>query len=198
MKVSELRERWTPDLADEVNSLLGLNSNRKGGFQQISGLPSRLGRHEERIDIRGLEITVPLKGLHLDSWDFSYCSFRQFGQFSTYNHVTNCKFMRTRLDTNVRDRFEGCDFTGANLRGAVLGEEFSDCTFEKANLSSVLGGSIRFTRCSFKEVKGRGIQMTRCIFTECDFEDADFSKGSLAGSIFTNCEQEPNLNDVML
>ena len=197
MTATELKERWDPELTRAVNSALGVNASRKGGFDPSPALPEAVGVFEGRVDLRGLVVSVILKGLQITGWDFSHCTLKQFGQFSAYNHLVDCRFLGAKLGTNLRDRFERCDFSKANLTGATLGSAFIGCTFDKARLSKVLGDQVAFDSCSFRGTKLSEVQLTRCRFIRCDFGDARFSGGSIAGSTFDDCGELPDLDDVL-
>ncbi|NHZ33598.1 pentapeptide repeat-containing protein [Massilia sp. CCM 8692] len=106
------------------------------------------------VDLRGIAITQFIKNVTINSVDLSGAALERTGQFGMCK-VEKVRFCFASLQTHLGKIFNSCDFTSANLSGAVLRGEFSKCDFSMANLTSAIGTEVRFVNCIFVKTNFR-------------------------------------------
>lgn len=149
------------------------------------------------VDLRGLVITQIIKSAIINSVDLSGATLERFGQFGM------CKFESVRfcfasLQTNLGKTFTSCDFTSANLSGAVLLGEFTGCDFSMANLRSAKGSEVRFQKCVFVKTNFSKALLLHCLFEDCRFEECKFGSGSLSFSTFIRTAIPDDLGNTIM
>lgn len=192
VSVKELGDRWrTPDgraLAEEVVARLIAGRG-------LDGL--ELGRHEGRVDLRGLPAPLParlrrfesqgwfvevlgnlitFRGVRLDSLDMSGAQLQNFRFFDS--QIANC-----RLDNaNCHDwrlwnaKITDCSFTNTNLRDSALGtwhegrrNMWRRVSFAQADFRIVAPLEAVFEDCDFSAAKISGVTFSQCTFVRCRF-----------------------------
>jgi len=144
------------------------------------------------VDLRGLTVTAPLKGVKIHSADLSFAVVERFGQF-IYSELHDTLFVGARIQNRVEFRLEKCGFQDANLNGAVLRGFFSDSDFSGTLATKIIANEVEFQRCRFQNCSFRGAHLVRCRFLECGFNKCNFANGSLAFSRFENCTFANNI-----
>lgn len=176
-----LRGRWTADLSNAaISYLLG-----KGPAPFADLI-------ETRVDLRGLSVTVPLKGVKIHSADVSFAVVDRFGQF-VWAELQDTLFVGARIQNRVEFRIDKCGFQYANLDGAVLRGFFNDSDFSGTLARKIIANEVEFQRCRFQNCNFRGAHLVRCRFLECVFNECNFANGSLAYSRFENCTFANNI-----
>jgi len=141
------------------------------------------------IDLRALEIREVLKNLKMQRVDMSHSIFALAGQINMCR-VTDSKFVKITLGTNLGKYFERCDFSDSDLRGALFRGEFKDCVFANCNLNGIQGTDVKFIRCNFDKSNLKKSELHRCFFKDCSFSDTKFFKSTLSGSKFKGIKKE--------
>ncbi|MDJ0838777.1 MAG: pentapeptide repeat-containing protein [Acidobacteriota bacterium] len=176
-QAKNFQERWSEADLQSLNRLL---ASRKEPGQQVDFFEDEGGRF---MDLRGFEIRDHFQRLQLANVDFSFGKTVSFGQINM-STVKNCRFIYGAFDTNMGSRFEGCDFTGAKMKGAVLRGVFEDCCFKGANLADVRASQAQFVRCDFTGAGLRGVHLLSCVFDHCCWDQVKLGRGSFGRSRF--------------
>ena len=171
----ELIKRWENISEVHIKCILECFAN---GVQALEHL-SPFGIHENRIDLRGLEICFEkgkgcgrIKGCQFKNIDFTAASFDN-----------------AWIEGNV---FDNVVFDEADMQGfRDLGNVYRNCTFIKTDLSAAgLGydGS-SYNNCTFRTVKfGRTScirpEFNDCVFRYCKMKGVDFNGGSCVNCRF--------------
>lgn len=178
LKTDDVLARWTPDATILGNrSLMG---NGPSPFPLLA---------DGYRDLRGLVISEIVKNITISDTDFGNCATHGFGQFNMCR-VHRCRFRASELMTNLGSEFRECDFSDANLTGALLRGKFVNCCFNSTNLSSALGNQVQFVGCQFHKSNFRKAMLKNSLFEECTFSECRFGSGSLARSRFLETRLE--------
>lgn len=191
-----LRRRWDGQRVDQVRDQLEQQSRIVHGPHRVE---SPWGAPEgSRVDLRGLPAGKDGLAVHyltLDSLDLSHMKGRLHAYQSELAGCTldgaalsvgsilgrrleRCTFVAARMPkVRLAGAFVDCDFGGASLRGATLGENavFERCSFDEADLSDarLVGG--RFVDCTF----GASVVSPLTSFERCDFRGGEPPAGAL-------------------
>lgn len=194
--VAALRRRWDEPLVVEVRDQLELQARIARGPHRVvspwgaSGVAS--------VDLRGLPAGKDGLAIHyltLDALDLSHMKGRLHVYQSELAGCTldgaalsvgsilgrrleRCTFVAARMPkVRLAGAFVDCDFGGASLRGATLGENatFERCSFEGADLSDarLVGG--RFVDCAF----GATVVSSLTSFERCELWGSGLPVGEL-------------------
>lgn len=172
-EIEELRNRWDRDLL-----IVGVRALLGSGESPFPGLA------DGRRDLRGLTISEVVKNITISATDLSCSLTKGFGQFDC--RLSQCSFRKGQLTTNLGYEVRDSDFSGASLADAVLRGRFEGCNFTRADLTSVKGEQVSFVRCKFIKAKFRKAVLTHCQFDTCDFADSTCGCGSFAFSRFVH------------
>lgn len=169
----ELRARWSPVRTTAVNS----------GLSKALSEGDGLGRHAQRVDLRGVAITGNVIYKTLAGLDLSCCSFEGFGQFNSCR-FTDCLFLAADIRNNLKKAFERCSFQAARLSEVTIGETFGVCDFSGSRWSRVFAVGASFTECVFTNVRFDQVKLLDCTFKRCEFGGARFSRSELGSTVF--------------
>lgn len=172
----QVKERW-----DEASTKSATDCLVKG---VIDFLPfgKIQAANAEYVDYRGLVISRAIKSVRLSFLDLSDSEMVLAGQFR-FSELEDCKFFRTEEQTNLDQHFVRCDFSRGGLNRACFVGTFEDCSFERTNLRSSMGGA-KFIRCNFARANLKGAHLIHAHFDHCNWDGAVFHSGSLASSHF--------------
>lgn len=149
-------------------------------------------------DLRGLVVKRIVKRSKVSLVDLSDAEFGGFAQFSACE-VQNTRFRHASLNTNLGNSFRSCDLSSAKLVRAVLRGEFTDCDFTKANLTGAMGSEVRFVRCVFVQTNFKKSTFLHATFEDCQFENCKYGSGSFAYSKFVRSPMEhENLGNTIM
>ena len=176
-QAKDFQARWSEADLQSLNRLL---ASREEPGRRVAFFEDEDGRF---MDLRGFEIRDHFQRLQLENVDFSFGRTLVFGQINMCT-VKNCRFIYGTFDTNMGSRFEGCDFSGTKMKGAVLRGVFEDCCFKGANLAGVRASQASFVRCDFSDANLRGVHLLSCVFDHCRWDQVKLGRGSFGASRF--------------
>jgi uncharacterized protein YjbI with pentapeptide repeats len=101
----------------------------------------------------------------------------------------------TTAEIALQPEFEQCRFVGGDFSGADLtNKRFSDCLFERCNLSLATLAGAALQQVTFRECKLSGVQFSACRdmlfeveFAHCQLPYASFHGKRMRGTRFTHC-----------
>ncbi|ACZ21020.1 uncharacterized low-complexity protein [Sanguibacter keddieii DSM 10542] len=191
-----LRRRWDEQRVDQVRDQLEQQAKVARGPHRVV---SPWGAADDvPVDLRGLPGGKDGLAVHyvtLGSLDLSHMKGRLHVYQSELAGCTldgaalsvgsilgrrleRCTFVAARMPkVRLAGTFVDCDFTGASLRGATLGENatFERCSFDEADLSDarLVGG--RFVDCTF----GATVVSPLTSFERCELRGSGLPVGEL-------------------
>nr|WP_315484263.1 pentapeptide repeat-containing protein [uncultured Undibacterium sp.] len=185
-EIEQLKKRWTiQQMSQGEAALVGKSTSpfpvMDDGF----------------LDLRGMVIAQFVKNITINCVDLSGAALERAGQFGMCK-IEKVRFCFASLQTNLGKIFNSCDFTSANLSGAVLRGEFSGCDFSMANLTSAIGTEVRFVKCVFVKTNFRKASLVHCSFEDCRFEECKFGSGSLSSSRFIRTPIPADLGNTLM
>lgn len=88
--------------------------------------------------------------------------------------------------------FKEKNFSNKTLSHALhlTPSEYVKCSFENANLNSIVFENACFTECIFDDCDASNSRFNNCIFKDCSFQNASFAQ-----SLFMGCQIIQNAND---
>lgn len=141
-----------------------------------------VGTSNARVDMRGLTLVIELNSVRFEHVDFSSMRFASAGSL-LFVDCRDCLFDHADLRShNVNGEFRGCSFKSARL--GSIARRFEECDFQGADLVGAVASQVIFDRCSFRGSVLRRANLYDCVFINCDWTDASFARGSIAGSRF--------------
>jgi uncharacterized protein YjbI with pentapeptide repeats len=195
---ASFRRRWqTPEGRDLAAQVLDALARKRVGIRRrrLDQLP--LGRHDGRIDVRGLEVPDPQVGgsyrvgglqftetygvpelhrLSLEGVDFT-------GARLSHVRMRNCRFVNCVFDrASCRGwrlwdcTIEECSFRGADLRESALGpwphgvNTWANDDFSGADLRELVIKGANFEQCDFSESRLDGAELHQCTIRGCRFQ----------------------------
>ena len=173
----QLRERWTDKIVQQA--IDALHSKDRFPFAALQEA------NAEYIDLRGIPLPEMLKRLTIKYVDFSHSKILLNGQ-TLMCKLFDCRFTYAQFGTNLDNYFERCDFSRAQLQGALFRGVFKECSFVNANLARAKGNNVCFKECDFSHSKFDGTSFTWSVFENCTMSNVKFNFSSLGGSRFLN------------
>ena len=175
------RSRWTNRLTALAMKALTKSPPDYDGLRELFGVVSN-GK-EEFIDCRGFSPKKMLMNVQLKGIDFSFGQFLVAGGGFGESTLDHCLFREIRLDLYLSSRFQGCDFSKANLRGAQCGPDcrFQTCIFAETDCSGVEFDSVHFANCLFEKSIFRNAEFAGCTFSKCVFIEPVFDDTFFGG-----------------
>lgn len=142
---------------------------------------------EDLADFRGIEIGVVLSKARFQGLDLSLARISSRGQLGGAVTFSQCLLRGLRCDRTVAGSFKACDFSDANLSGAVLLGDFTDCLFAGARMVGVRASRVTFAGCSFVKSLLDKSSFFDCRFKGCTLDESRWRSGSASGSRFEGC-----------
>jgi uncharacterized protein YjbI with pentapeptide repeats len=135
------------------------------------------------LDLRGFNLSLPLRNVKIENLDLSYLTISLAGQLS-FATLRNCRLIGIDFHSNMGSHFVDADFTKSRLQRSRLRGIFEQCNFSESNMSSAEANGSSFIKCNFTNANLKKANLYSCTFSHCEFNGTYFGGGSLADSRF--------------
>jgi uncharacterized protein YjbI with pentapeptide repeats len=171
------------------------------------------GRHEGRLDLRGLPIFTNLGGVakrqvqaagydreytfvtldeppefHSVKWDSIDFSFAEIDHLRLFlSEITDCLFsdVVARDWRNWGNRYVNCDFARADIRDSAIGG------------ANHKGKAMEYVNCHWQEGKMKDAFLLGATYRDCLFENVTLVEQQIRESAFIRCSFSGTLQDIM-